>query len=86
MIEVRNLTHRYGDRTALSNISFDVRKGEIFGLLGPNGGGKSTLFRILTTMMAPERRQRVDRGQGRGARIGRCAPLDRRRVSNAEPR
>ncbi|HEX3878583.1 MAG TPA: ABC transporter ATP-binding protein [Bryobacteraceae bacterium] len=54
MIEVRNLSHSYGDRIALSNISFEVRKGEIFGLLGPNGGGKSTLFRILTTMMAPE--------------------------------
>ncbi len=53
MIEVHNLTHRYGDRTALSNVSFEVRKGEILGLLGPNGGGKSTLFRILTTMMAP---------------------------------
>ena len=53
MIEVKNLTHRYGDRTALSNVSFEVRKGEIFGLLGPNGGGKSTLFRILSTMMAP---------------------------------
>ncbi len=53
MIEVRNLTHRYGDRVALSDVSFTVRKGEIFGLLGPNGGGKSTLFRILTTMMAP---------------------------------
>ncbi len=53
MIEVRNLTHRYGDRVALSNISFEVKQGEIFGLLGPNGGGKSTLFRILTTMMAP---------------------------------
>ena len=53
MIEVHNLTHRYGDRTALADVSFDVRKGEIFGLLGPNGGGKSTLFRILTTMMAP---------------------------------
>ena len=53
MIEVRNLTHRYGDRVALSNVSFDVRTGEIFGLLGPNGGGKSTLFRILSTMMAP---------------------------------
>lgn len=53
MIEARNLTHRYGDRTALANVSFEVRKGEIFGLLGPNGGGKSTLFRILTTMMAP---------------------------------
>ena len=53
MIQVQNLTHRYGDRTALSNISFDVRPGEIFGLLGPNGGGKSTLFRILSTMMVP---------------------------------
>ena len=53
MIQVQNLTHRYGDRIALSNISFEVRKGEIFGLLGPNGGGKSTLFRILSTMMVP---------------------------------
>jgi ABC-2 type transport system ATP-binding protein len=53
VIQVQNLTHRYGDRIALSNISFDVRPGEIFGLLGPNGGGKSTLFRILSTMMVP---------------------------------
>lgn len=53
MILVENLTHRYGDRLALSNVSFEVKKGEIFGLLGPNGGGKSTLFRILSTMMVP---------------------------------
>ena len=53
MIQVQNLTHRYGDRLALSNVSFEVEKGEIFGLLGPNGGGKSTLFRILSTMMVP---------------------------------
>jgi ABC-2 type transport system ATP-binding protein len=53
VIQVQNLTHRYGDRTALSNVSFEVRKSEIFGLLGPNGGGKSTLFRILSTMMVP---------------------------------
>jgi ABC-2 type transport system ATP-binding protein len=53
VIEVQNLTHRYGDRVALSGVSFQVKKGEIFGLLGPNGGGKSTLFRILSTMMAP---------------------------------
>lgn len=53
MIEVQNLTHRYGERVALSAISFDVKPGEIFGLLGPNGGGKSTLFRILSTMMVP---------------------------------
>ena len=53
MIQVENLTHRYGDRLALSNVGFEVKKGEIFGLLGPNGGGKSTLFRILSTMMVP---------------------------------
>ena len=53
MIAVDHLTHRYGDRVALADVSFEVRKGEIFGLLGPNGGGKSTLFRILSTMMVP---------------------------------
>lgn len=53
MIQVQDLTHRYADRAALSNVSFEVQKGEIFGLLGPNGGGKSTLFRILSTMMTP---------------------------------
>jgi ABC-2 type transport system ATP-binding protein len=53
VIEVQNLTHRYGSREALSGVSFAVGQGEIFGLLGPNGGGKSTLFRILSTMMVP---------------------------------
>jgi ABC-2 type transport system ATP-binding protein len=53
VIEVQDLTHRYGDRVALSQIGFTVKPGEIFGLLGPNGGGKSTLFRILSTMMVP---------------------------------
>jgi ABC-2 type transport system ATP-binding protein len=53
VIQVENLTHRYGDRVALDGVSFSVGKGEIFGLLGPNGGGKSTLFRILSTMMVP---------------------------------
>jgi ABC-2 type transport system ATP-binding protein len=53
VIAVQNLTHRYGDRVALANVSFEVGAGEIFGLLGPNGGGKSSLFRILSTMMSP---------------------------------
>lgn len=53
IVSVENLTHRYGSRTALSQVSFAVCEGEIFGLLGPNGGGKSTLFRILATMMEP---------------------------------
>ena len=59
MISVTNLSHRYGDRVALSKVSFEVKKGEIFGLLGPNGGGKSTLFRILSTMMLPTDGQAV---------------------------
>jgi ABC-2 type transport system ATP-binding protein len=53
VIQVQNLTHRYGERVALANVTFEVKKGEVFGLLGPNGGGKSTLFRILSTMMVP---------------------------------
>jgi ABC-2 type transport system ATP-binding protein len=53
VIAVDNISHRYGSRVALSNVTFQVKQGEIFGLLGPNGGGKSTLFRILSTMMVP---------------------------------
>jgi ABC-2 type transport system ATP-binding protein len=53
IVSVSELTHRYGERTALDRISFAVPEGRIFALLGPNGGGKSTLFRILSTVMAP---------------------------------
>lgn len=53
IVEVQNLTHRYGTREALAGVAFDVGAGEIFGLLGPNGGGKTTLFRILSTQLVP---------------------------------
>ena len=53
VVTIEGLTHRYGDRIALTDVSFAVQRGEIFGLLGPNGGGKTTLFRILSTLMAP---------------------------------
>ncbi len=53
VISVENLVHRYEHRTALNGISFDVRRAELFGLLGPNGSGKTTLFRILSTLMIP---------------------------------
>jgi ABC-2 type transport system ATP-binding protein len=53
LLVVEALTHRYGERAALNNVSFQVAKGEIFGLLGPNGGGKTTLFRVLSTLVAP---------------------------------
>jgi len=50
---VSELTHRYGERVALDCVSLQVAPGEIFGLLGPNGGGKTTLFRILSTLVRP---------------------------------
>src|SRR6185503_1472372 len=53
MIEADGLAHRYGDQQALRGISFTVQAGEVFGLLGPNGGGKTTLFRILSTLLTP---------------------------------
>lgn len=53
MIEVRNLTRRFGAITAVDNISFKVRKGEIFAFLGPNGAGKTTTIRMLTTLSRP---------------------------------
>jgi len=53
VIQLQDLRHQYGDRVALAGVSFDVRPAEIFGLLGPNGSGKTTTFRILSTLMLP---------------------------------
>jgi ABC-2 type transport system ATP-binding protein len=52
-IEVRSITKRFGDFTAVDSISFSVANGEILGLLGPNGAGKSTLIRMMTTLIVP---------------------------------
>ncbi|MDR0372584.1 MAG: ATP-binding cassette domain-containing protein [Nitrososphaerota archaeon] len=53
IIEVKNLTKTFGKFTAVDDISFSVKKGEIFGLLGPNGAGKSTTLRMLSTLSRP---------------------------------
>jgi ABC-2 type transport system ATP-binding protein len=53
IIDVKGLTKSFGDFVAVDNVSFDVKKGEIFGLLGPNGAGKSTTLRVLSTLAAP---------------------------------
>ncbi len=53
MIEIRELTKRYGDMMAINNLNFSVRKGEVVGFLGPNGAGKSTTMKIITGYMAP---------------------------------
>jgi ABC-2 type transport system ATP-binding protein len=53
VIQVENLTKKYGDRTAVKRVNFSVRKGEIIGFLGPNGAGKSTTLRMLTGYLKP---------------------------------
>ena len=50
IITVKNLTKRYGDKTAVDSISFDVKQGEIFGILGPNGAGKTTTMEMMEAM------------------------------------
>src|SRR5687767_13264207 len=52
-IEIHGLTKKFGNFTAVENVTFDVRDGEIFGFLGPNGSGKSTLIRMLCGLVAP---------------------------------
>ena len=53
IIEVKNLSKKFGDFIAVDNISFEVNKGEIFAFLGPNGAGKSTTIKMLTTLLSP---------------------------------
>ncbi|HOG28472.1 MAG TPA: ATP-binding cassette domain-containing protein, partial [Vicinamibacterales bacterium] len=53
MIEVQNLTKRYGRVTAVDDVSFRVERGEILGFLGPNGAGKTTTMRVITGYMPP---------------------------------
>jgi len=75
-VEVKNLICRYGERVALQGIGFAVSRGEVFGLLGPNGGGKTTLFRVLATLLEP------DDGQARifDLDVVRDSALIRRRI------
>ena len=53
IITVNHLTRKYGEFTAVNDISFEVKKGEIFAFLGPNGAGKSTTIKMLTTLLNP---------------------------------
>ncbi len=54
MIEVRDVTKRFGTTVALDSVSFRLEQGEILGFLGPNGAGKSTAMKIITTFLAPD--------------------------------
>lgn len=53
-VVISDLSHSYGERKALDGVSFAIEEGDFFALLGPNGGGKTTLFRILSTLMKPQ--------------------------------
>src|SRR5579872_2935144 len=53
IIQVKNLTKKYGDFTAVKGISIEVKRGEIFAFLGPNGAGKTTTIKMLTTLLKP---------------------------------
>src|SRR6185312_14405388 len=65
-VQVSDLVKKYSTRrgsvTALDKVSFDVEKGEIFGLIGPDGAGKTSLFRLLTTLLLPDGGQAVVNG------------------------
>ena len=53
VIQVENLTRRFGDFVAVDHVNFDVRAGEVVGYLGPNGSGKTTTIRMLLGLIAP---------------------------------
>ena len=68
-IDVRGVTKKFGDRTVVNDIAMQVRPGEIYGFLGPNGSGKTTFLRMLCGLLRP------DGGSGS------CLGLDFRRES-----
>ena len=71
MIEVRDLTKRYGEKLAVDNLSFTVEAGRVTGFLGPNGAGKSTTMRLILGLDRPQARRRAH--QCLPARAGRDA-------------
>ena len=58
-IEVKDLEKRFGTKAAVEKISFNTRRGEVFGFLGPNGAGKTTTIKMLTTLLPPTAGQAV---------------------------
>ena len=53
-VQADKVVKRFSSNVALAGVSFEVRTGEVFGFIGPDGGGKTTLFRILVTLLTPD--------------------------------
>lgn len=73
-VVVKGLTRRFGKTVALDHITFEVMKGELFGFIGPDGAGKTTLFRFLTTLLLPD--------EGTGTIEGYDVVRDYRQIRN----
>ena len=65
MIELENVTKKYGDFTAIDNMSFKINKGEIVGFLGKNGAGKTTTLKMITGLIDPTEGRRQINGEKR---------------------
>jgi len=76
MIQIRNLTKKFGGLTAVDNLTLDVKEGEVFGFLGPNGAGKTTTVRMLTCLVGPTSGQATVNG----LQVGRDDTAIRRSV------
>ncbi len=88
-LSVADLVHLYGDRRAIDGLSLTVGPGEIFALLGPNGGGKTTLFRVLSTLIPLQQGQVSVLGHDlrrEAAAIRRASKSPPRRRSGAHAR
>ncbi len=67
MVHIENLVKRYGDLIALNHLNLDIKEGEIFGLLGPNGSGKTTAINCLLSLLKYDKERRdLRRGNATG--------------------